>query len=107
MRDTSLGVWFKEETDELLEGFKISPEDIVLDVGCGDSPFLLFAPAGALMSFSLTLTIRRSPPWHPTLENLANTSNLWLKSNQGPRIKKILDDFMSKGQDIIARKPLV
>lgn len=40
--DASLSGWFKEETDELIEGFKISSDDVVLDVGCGDSPFLHF-----------------------------------------------------------------
>jgi len=51
--DTSLSGWFKEETGELIEGFKISPEDIVLDVGCGDSPFLHFcAMRGAEVIFA-------------------------------------------------------
>ncbi len=40
--DASLSGWFRHETDELLEGFPIQPDDVVLDVGCGDSPFLHF-----------------------------------------------------------------
>lgn len=40
--DASMSGWFKEETGELIEGFKISAEDVVLDVGCGDSLFAAF-----------------------------------------------------------------
>ncbi|MBL4866146.1 MAG: class I SAM-dependent methyltransferase [Pseudomonadales bacterium] len=40
--DASLSGWFKHETGELIEGFKIDADDIVLDIGCGDSPFLEF-----------------------------------------------------------------
>ncbi len=40
--DASLSGWFKQETAELIEGFKILPEDVVLDAGCGDSPFSYF-----------------------------------------------------------------
>ena len=51
--DASLSGWFKHETAELLEGFKISSEDVVLDVGCGDSPFLHFcAMQGAEVIFA-------------------------------------------------------
>lgn len=34
--DATLSGWFNQQTDELFTGFVISPEDIVLDVGCGD-----------------------------------------------------------------------
>ena len=51
--DASLSGWFKHETAELIEGFKIFPEDVVLDVGCGDSPFLHFcAMQGAEVIFA-------------------------------------------------------
>jgi 2-polyprenyl-3-methyl-5-hydroxy-6-metoxy-1,4-benzoquinol methylase len=51
--DASLSGWFKHETAELIEGFKISSEDVVLDVGCGDSPFLNFcAMQGANVIFA-------------------------------------------------------
>jgi len=51
--DASLSGWFKHETSELIEGFKISSEDVVLDVGCGDSPFLHFcAMRGAKVIFA-------------------------------------------------------
>ena len=51
--DASLSGWFKHETAELIEGFKIFPEDVVLDVGCGDSPFLHFcAMHGAEVIFA-------------------------------------------------------
>ena len=51
--DASLSGWFKHETAELIEGFKILPEDVVLDVGCGDSPFLHFcAMQGADVIFA-------------------------------------------------------
>jgi SAM-dependent methyltransferase len=42
LMDAHLSGWFRQETDELIEGFGISSEDVVLDVGCGDSPFLHF-----------------------------------------------------------------
>jgi ubiquinone/menaquinone biosynthesis C-methylase UbiE len=51
--DASMSGWLKQETDELIEGFKILSEDVVLDVGCGDSPFLLFcAMRGAEVIFA-------------------------------------------------------
>lgn len=53
LMDAVLSGWFHQETDELFEGFKISAEDIVLDVGCGDSPFLHFcALRGAAVIFA-------------------------------------------------------
>ncbi len=51
--DASMSGWLKQETDELIEGFKILPEDVVLDVGCGDLPFLHFcAMRGAEVIFA-------------------------------------------------------
>src|SRR5690606_5983008 len=51
--DARLSGWFLEETNELLEGFKISPEDHVLDVGCGDGTFVRFcANRGAEVTFA-------------------------------------------------------
>jgi 2-polyprenyl-3-methyl-5-hydroxy-6-metoxy-1,4-benzoquinol methylase len=40
--DACLSGWFKQETAELFEGFKINPDDVVLDAGCGDSPCAYF-----------------------------------------------------------------
>ena len=34
--DAAAGGWFRNETGELIEGFPIPAEDLVLDVGCGD-----------------------------------------------------------------------
>jgi 2-polyprenyl-3-methyl-5-hydroxy-6-metoxy-1,4-benzoquinol methylase len=42
LADTSLSGWFRQETDELFEGFPIRAEDSVLDIGCGDGPFVQF-----------------------------------------------------------------
>jgi 2-polyprenyl-3-methyl-5-hydroxy-6-metoxy-1,4-benzoquinol methylase len=45
--------WYQRETGELLQGFKIVPEDTVLDVGCGDGLATLFcASQGAHVVFS-------------------------------------------------------
>lgn len=41
-KDTSLSGWFNGKTGELFRGFPIEPTDIVLDAGCGDSPFIRF-----------------------------------------------------------------
>lgn len=41
--DMSLSGWFKHETGELVEGFPITAEDVVLDVGCGSGGFTLFS----------------------------------------------------------------
>ncbi len=46
-----------------------------------------------------------SPPWHPLLQSWTTTWSLLLESEDGPRIKRALDDFMPKTQLIIARKP--
>jgi ubiquinone/menaquinone biosynthesis C-methylase UbiE len=52
LTDAFLSGWFRHETAELLEGFKISSQDTVLDVGSGDSPFLHFcAMQGAAVTF--------------------------------------------------------
>ncbi|MEO4048038.1 class I SAM-dependent methyltransferase [Pseudomonas sp. CAU 1711] len=51
--DASLSGWFKEETGELLEGFPVSADDHVLDVGCGDGTFIGFcAKLGAEVTFA-------------------------------------------------------
>jgi ubiquinone/menaquinone biosynthesis C-methylase UbiE len=45
--------WYQRETGELLEGFKIDPEDTVLDVGCGEGLATLFcASQGAHLVFT-------------------------------------------------------
>ncbi|MFJ3051315.1 class I SAM-dependent methyltransferase [Pseudomonas nitroreducens] len=41
--DMSLSGWFKNDAGELIEGFPISAADSVLDIGCGDGGFTLFA----------------------------------------------------------------
>ena len=40
--DSQLCGWFSNATDELLTGFKIGPEDTVVDVGCGNGAHLKF-----------------------------------------------------------------
>ncbi|MDA8139711.1 MAG: class I SAM-dependent methyltransferase [Desulfobacteraceae bacterium] len=53
LHDAVLSGWFKHETGELFTGFKISSGDIVLDVGCGDAPFVAFcALQGAKVIFA-------------------------------------------------------
>jgi len=45
--------WYQRETSELLKGFKITPEDTVLDVGCGEGLATLFcASQGAHVVFT-------------------------------------------------------
>jgi 2-polyprenyl-3-methyl-5-hydroxy-6-metoxy-1,4-benzoquinol methylase len=52
-QDTVHSGWFKQNDDELFEGFHIASTDVVLDVGCGDSPFLTFcADRGAEIIFA-------------------------------------------------------
>jgi len=52
-QDTLLSGWFNSDTNELFKGFSVSSEDVVLDVGCGDSPFLSFcAERGADIIFA-------------------------------------------------------
>ncbi|WP_339463643.1 class I SAM-dependent methyltransferase [Pseudomonas sp. EA_105y_Pfl2_R69] len=46
-----------------------------------------------------------SPPWHPLLENWAQTWSTLLSLPAGPRIKHALDAVMPKSQVIVARKP--
>ncbi|MCJ1886164.1 class I SAM-dependent methyltransferase [Pseudomonas sp. LA21] len=53
LKDTYLSGWFHQETDELFEGFPISADDSVLDIGCGDGPFVQFcAQRGAEVIFA-------------------------------------------------------
>jgi ubiquinone/menaquinone biosynthesis C-methylase UbiE len=46
-----------------------------------------------------------SPPWHPLLAAWNKTWWELLSTEQGPHVKKVLDQFMPKSQVIIARKP--
>lgn len=46
-----------------------------------------------------------SPPWHPLLENWAQTWTTLLSLPAGPRIKTALDAVMPKSQVVVARKP--
>ncbi len=41
--DANQSGWFNKETGELFEGFKIEPDDVFLDVGCGDGGACHFA----------------------------------------------------------------
>lgn len=53
MLENKMSGWFNDETGELYQGFQILPEDTVLDVGCGDSPFVSFCAAqGAEVVFA-------------------------------------------------------
>lgn len=53
LQDAILKGWYNSETGELFTGFKISQDDIVLDVGCGDGGALLFcARQGAHVVFT-------------------------------------------------------
>lgn len=36
LRDAALAGWYRMATGELFEGFRIGPEDVVADIGCGD-----------------------------------------------------------------------
>lgn len=52
-RDSRVGGWFSASTDEVYENFKVTAEDIVLDVGCGDGGAINFcAKRGADILFS-------------------------------------------------------
>jgi SAM-dependent methyltransferase len=42
LHDVMLGGWYNEEAGELTSGFAIGPDDIVIDVGCGDGGALNF-----------------------------------------------------------------
>lgn len=50
--DTALSKWFDHDSGALYEGFPVSADDVVLDVGCGDAPFITFcAEQGADVAF--------------------------------------------------------
>lgn len=47
--------WYRQDSGELLEGFPITPADVVLDVGCGEGGATMFAArCGAHVIFSDT-----------------------------------------------------
>jgi SAM-dependent methyltransferase len=51
--DAVMGGWFRNDSRELFKGFSISPEDVVLDVGCGAGGATLFcARHGASVIFT-------------------------------------------------------
>lgn len=43
LRDAVLDGWFLNDSGELLKGFAITPDDTLLDVGCGEGAATLFA----------------------------------------------------------------
>ena len=50
LKDSQICGWFQNETDELITGFSIKPEDTVLDIGCGNGAHLSFcAKRGAAL----------------------------------------------------------
>ena len=53
LKDAVLRGWYQSDTGELFPGLKITADDIVLDVGCGDGAAILFcARQGAHIVFS-------------------------------------------------------
>lgn len=42
LHDAALSGWYQEDSDELLTGFRISADDVVVDVGCGDGGVVAF-----------------------------------------------------------------
>ena len=53
LTDAVLRGWYQSDTGELFPGFKITVDDVVLDVGCGDGGAILFcARQGAHIVFS-------------------------------------------------------
>ena len=53
LKDAVLRGWYQSDNGELFPGFKITADDIVLDVGCGDGAAILFcARQGAHIVFS-------------------------------------------------------
>ena len=51
--DAAAGGWFRNDTGELIEGFPITADDVVLDVGCGDGGNIYFAgQQGAHVAFA-------------------------------------------------------
>ena len=43
LQDAVLDGWYQNDTGELLKGFAITPDDTLLDVGCGEGGSVLFA----------------------------------------------------------------
>ncbi len=53
--DAAAGGWFRNDTGELIEGFAIRPDDVVVDVGCGDGGNTYFCgQQGAHVAFTDT-----------------------------------------------------
>ncbi len=44
-------------------------------------------------------------PWHPALRRWTQAWGELMETPQGPRMKRLLDEFMPKSQAILARKP--
>ncbi len=53
LKDAILSGWFNNDSGELIEGFTISAQDTVLDVGCGEGVFTVFcASQGAKVIYA-------------------------------------------------------
>ena len=53
LKDAVRRGWYRLETGELFSGFKVTSDDVVLDVGCGEGNAILFcAKQGAHIVFS-------------------------------------------------------
>jgi 2-polyprenyl-3-methyl-5-hydroxy-6-metoxy-1,4-benzoquinol methylase len=87
--------WFNHASGELLTGFKITAEDVVLDVGCGDGAATLFAArCGAEVIFSDTDAEKikqleqrvKSTPTRATQALIGDTNPLPLPDARATRI---------------------
>nr|BFE92844.1 hypothetical protein GCM10020185_33800 [Pseudomonas brassicacearum subsp. brassicacearum] len=63
LHDAMLSGWFNQQTGELFTGFPVTPEDTLLDVGCGDGGNVhFFVRCAGRRSSSPTSTRPRSRP---------------------------------------------
>jgi cyclopropane fatty-acyl-phospholipid synthase-like methyltransferase len=62
MFDARLSGWFLGESGQLCEGFRISPEDPVIDVGCGDGGMCDFAASCGAEVIATEINAKQTRP---------------------------------------------
>lgn len=73
------GGWFRHGTGELVPGFRITPDDVVVDVGCGRGRAILFAAAHGAEVIGVDVNERLFGPLGAALERSCARSHRLLR----------------------------
>lgn len=92
--DIKLSGWFNNDTGEVIEGFKISAEDSVLDVGCGNGAFLAFCARQGAELLYVDIDPEKVKETTQRIQDIAKRNFMPLVSDSNPL--PIADNSVSK-----------